>query len=75
MSFGLRRHTLGSRSSVEADRPDTTADDETVVDADQGNGMRLADNTEAQTEERLNFEMQFYHTSSASCDLAPTSAE
>ncbi|KAG9625810.1 Oxysterol-binding protein, partial [Aureobasidium melanogenum] len=33
----LRRHTAGNRSSVEGDRPDTTADDETVVDQDQGN--------------------------------------
>ncbi|KAG9518859.1 Oxysterol-binding protein, partial [Aureobasidium melanogenum] len=37
MTLGLRRHTAGNRSSVEADRPDTTADDETVVDQDQGN--------------------------------------
>jgi len=33
-----RRHSAASnRSSVEGDRPDTTADDETVVDQDQGN--------------------------------------
>ncbi|KAG9987518.1 Oxysterol-binding protein, partial [Aureobasidium melanogenum] len=37
MTLGLRRHTAGNRSSVEGDRPDTTADDETVVDQDQGN--------------------------------------
>jgi len=33
-----RRHSAASnRSSVEGDRPDTNADDETVVDQDQGN--------------------------------------
>ncbi|KAI4720212.1 Oxysterol-binding protein [Aureobasidium sp. EXF-10727] len=37
MTLGLRRNTAGNRSSVEGDRPDTTADDETVVDQDQGN--------------------------------------
>jgi hypothetical protein len=37
MTLGLRRNTAGNRSSIEGDRPDTTADDETVVDQDQGN--------------------------------------
>lgn len=73
MTLGLRRNTAGNRSSVEGDRPDTTADDETVVDQDQGNGMRCLNHPERG--KQLNGRKQSCHTSSASCDQAPTSAE
>ena len=46
MTLGLKKHLAGSagRSSLDggdhhSHQPDTTADDETVVDQDQGNGM------------------------------------